>query len=165
VAGVAATLVVTMTAEQYATGGGLALTGHGALVPTRDALSWAGGDHRLLAVVLDQVKGITGHSSTRRLFTANQRLALAAADGGCTFPACSVPAAWCEVDHATPWAQGGPTTLDNGLLACRYHHREAKKQGWRSTRINGRAAWIPPRWLDLEQQPRYNELHTPHARQ
>jgi hypothetical protein len=44
-------------------------------------------------------------------------------------------------------------------MADRYHNNTAKKQGWKSTRINGRAAWIPPKWIDPQQQPRFNELH------
>ena len=53
-----------------------------------------------------------------------------------------------------------PTDVENGVPACGFHNREAKRQGWRSTRINGRAAWIPPRWIDRDQKPRYNQLHT-----
>ena len=161
VAGVTASIVVTMTQEQYETGAGLARTGHGAHVPAATAFGWAAGDYRLLAVVIDKIKGITGYSSSHRLFTEQQRLALQAVDGGCTFPTCPVPAAWCQIDHTIDYAQGGPTSVDHGVLACRYDNNERKKQGWRSTRINGRAAWIPPKWIDPEQKPRYNNLHRP----
>ena len=112
-------------------------------------------------MVLDKIKGITGYSSSHRLFTEGQRLALHALDGGCTFPTCPVPAAWCQIDHTIDYAQGGPTSVDHGVLACRYDNNERKKQGWRSTRINGRAAWIPPKWIDPEQKPQYNNLHRP----
>lgn len=157
--GVAATIVVTMTAEQYLSGTGLARTSHGALVPTRTVLQWAGGDYRLMNVVLDRTKGITAYSSLHRLFTEQQRLALLAADPGCTFPNCPMPAHWCEIDHVVEYANGGPTRVDFGVPACRHHNVHAKKQGWRSTRIDGRAAWIPPRWIDPQQRPRYNHLH------
>jgi hypothetical protein len=159
VAGVTATVVMTMTQEQYETGKGLARTAHGALVPASEAFRWAGGDLRLMAVVIDKIKGITAYSSLQRLFTEQQRLALAALDGGCTFPNCPAPPGMCEIDHSIDHALGGPTSVANGGLACRYDNRERKKQGWQPVRINGRVAWIPPRWVDPKQKPRYNELH------
>ncbi len=161
VAGVTATIVMTMTQQAYETGQGLARTGHGALVPASEALRWAGGDYRLMAMVIDKIKGITAYSSIQRLFTEQQRLVLAAVDGGCTFPNCPMPAACCEIDHSIDHAKGGLTRVDYGLLACHHHNVDAKRQGWQSTRINGRAAWIPPPWIDPEQKPRYNQLHNP----
>jgi hypothetical protein len=70
-----------------------------------------------------------------------------------------MPAPWCEIDHVIDHAHGGPTRVDSGVLACRYDNNDRKKQGWRSARINGRAAWIPPPWIDPAQKPRYNHLH------
>ena len=70
-----------------------------------------------------------------------------------------MPAPWCEVDHVIDHALGGPTSVDSAVLACRYENNTRKKQGWQSARINGRAAWIPPKWIDPEQKPRYNHLH------
>jgi hypothetical protein len=161
IAGVTATIVMTMTHEQYLTGQGLARTAHGALVPASEAFTWAGGDYRLMAVVIDNIKGITAYSSIHRLFTEQQRLARAAIDGGCTFPRCPVPANWCEIDHLEDYAHGGPTDLTNAGLACRYDNRERKKQGWKPVQINGRVAWVPPRWIDPDQKPQYNLLHNP----
>jgi hypothetical protein len=158
--GITATLVLTMTAEAFATHRGLARTGHGALLPVPEALRIAAAEYRLMNVVLHKTKGITGYSSTQRLFTEQQRLAILAADGpGCSFPGCPMPIHWCQLDHTTDYAQGGPTRVDAGVLACRYHNVTAKAHGWRSTRINGRAAWVPPRQLDPDQTPRFNDLH------
>ena len=165
VAGVTATIVLTMTAEDYEQRKGLARTGHGALIPVPEAIRLTAGEYRLMNLVIDKTRGITGYSSTARLFTENQRLARAALDGGCTFPNCNAPPGWCELDHTNEWAQSRRTRIDEGVLACRYHNNDAKKQGWRSTLINGRAAWIPPTWIDPEQQPRYNHLHDTEPRQ
>jgi hypothetical protein len=44
------------------------------------------------------------------------------------------------------------------MRCCRYHNNNAKKQGWTPTRINNRAAWIPPHWIDPTQQPQFNDL-------
>jgi hypothetical protein len=161
VAGVTATIVMTMTQEQYLTGQGLARTSHGALIPASEAFNWAAGDYRLMTVVIDKINGITAYSSIHRLFTEAQRLARAAIDGGCTFPRCPVPANWCEMDHLIDYAEGGPTTVANAGLACHYENRERKKQGWKPVHINGRVAWIPPKWIDPEQKPQYNYLHNP----
>lgn len=161
VAGVTATLIATMTAEQYATGDGLARTSHGAQVPVRDVLDWAGGDYRLFLTVLDTVKGVTAYSSTRRLFTENQRLVRHAVDGGCTFPDCPMPAMWCEIDHTLDYAETGTSDIRLAGMACDYDNRERKKQGWTPKHINGRVAWIPPPWIDPEQRPRFNNLHRP----
>jgi hypothetical protein len=161
VAGVTATLIVTMTAEQYAAGAGLVRTGHGALVPAQQAFEWAAGDYRLFVAVLDTVTGITAHSSTRRLFSENQRLALIARDGGCTFPNCPTPAHWCQTDHLLDYQHTGHTTLAEADLSCPYDNRMRKAEGWRPAHINGRIAWIPPPWIDPEQKPQYNNLHRP----
>ncbi len=72
------------------TGRGLARTGHGALVPAREALRWGGGDQRIhtTRITADgpNTGMVTGHSDTRRTFSENQRLAILARDRGCTFP-------------------------------------------------------------------------------
>ena len=159
--GVTATIVVTMTLEQYQTGTGLARTRHGALVPAKEALRWAGGDHRLLAVVLSRIRGFEAYSNTARSFSEPQRLALNAVDGGCTFPTCPAPANWCEAHHTIDYTLGGPTDTDHGVLVCGYDHELRIRQGWTATRINDRAAWTPPTWIDPDQKPRYNHLHQP----
>jgi hypothetical protein len=123
------------------------------------AFDWAAGDYRLFLTVLDTVQGITAHSSTRRLFSENQRLALIARDGGCTFPNCPMPAHWCETDHLIDYADSHSTTLDEADLACDYDNRVRKKEGWRPVHRAGRIAWIPPPWIDPEQKPQYNNLH------
>ncbi|WP_137844591.1 HNH endonuclease signature motif containing protein [Microbacterium sp. 2FI] len=82
----------------------------------------------------------------QRLFTARQRIALAARDGGCTWPGCCVPASYCEAHHCNHWHEHlGRTDIDEGVLLCRFHHLLLHNQGWRITR-DGQAAFIlhPP---------------------
>jgi hypothetical protein len=159
VAGVTATVIITMTAEEFETRKGLARTAHGALIPVPEAMRITAGEYRLMNVVIDRTRGITAYSSTARLFPEGARLAMFAFDGGCTFPQCNAEPAGCEIDHVIDWAEFGITRVDLGVPACHPHNDLAKKQGWRSTRINGRAAWIPPPWIDPEQRPRYNHQH------
>jgi hypothetical protein len=50
--------------------------------------------------------------------------ALVARDGGCRWPGCDAPAAWCDVAHGTrAFARGGQLAPDNAALLCRRHHR------------------------------------------
>ncbi|MFN8024539.1 MAG: HNH endonuclease signature motif containing protein [Acidimicrobiales bacterium] len=43
-------------------------------------------------------------------------------DGGCRVDQCSIPAAWCEVDHLVPVSEGGLSDLINMALLCSHHH-------------------------------------------
>jgi hypothetical protein len=62
-------------------------------------------------------------SATARLFTGATRRAIELRDRRCTHPYCDRPASECEVDHIVPYAQGGPTTQENGRLLCGFHNR------------------------------------------
>ena len=64
-----------------------------------------------------------------------------------------------------PWAEGGPTSIDNGALICGHHHRTFDKSGWHCTTLHGRPVWIPPPHIDPDQQPRRNHLHEKPLRQ
>ncbi|HEV3465363.1 MAG TPA: DUF222 domain-containing protein, partial [Actinomycetota bacterium] len=54
-----------------------------------------------------------------RVVQPAQRTALAVRDGGCVFPDCSRPLAWCEAHHLVHWVDGGLTDLANLVLLCR----------------------------------------------
>jgi hypothetical protein len=82
---------------------------------------------------------------TSRVVTAAQRTALAIRDGGCVFPGCDRPLAWCEAHHLRHWLHGGPTDLENLALLCRTHHRTVHEGGWRLHRDpDGRLTATPP---------------------
>ena len=82
---------------------------------------------------------------TTRVVSAAQRAALAVRDGGCVFPGCTRPLAWCEAHHLRHWLHGGPTDLANLALVCRAHHRAVHEGGWRLTRDpDGRLTATPP---------------------
>ena len=91
---------------------------------------------------------------TQRLFSAKQRVALAARDGGCRFPDCDRPPGWCEAHHINEWDRDhGRTDLADGVLLCRHHHLLIHNNGWRVTRTGGDFFVIPPRSNDAEQTP------------
>jgi len=83
---------------------------------------------------------------TTRVVSAAQRAALAVRDGGCSFPGCDRPPAWCEAHHLRHWLHGGPTDLANLALLCRTHHRAVHEDGWRLHRhSSGCLTATPPR--------------------
>lgn len=128
--GTPATVAVTLSYDKLA-----AQVGCGTL-STGTRIS-AGQVRRLActAQILPQVLG-TGSlpldlGRRARLFSQNQRLALAERDQGCTFPGCDRPPSWCESHHARkPWAAGGTSDLADGVLLCAFHHHQVHDQGW-----------------------------------
>jgi hypothetical protein len=77
--------------------------------------------------------------------TTAQRRALAARDGGCTFPGCHAPTNWCDAHHITHWQHGGTTDLDNLALLCRHHHGVTHRTGWTMTiDAHQRLEWTTP---------------------
>src|SRR5215218_5042215 len=82
---------------------------------------------------------------TSRVVSPAQRTALAVRDGGCVFPDCDRPLAWCEGHHLRHWLDGGPTDLANLALLGRAHHRAVYEGGWRLTRgPDGQLTATPP---------------------
>jgi Domain of unknown function (DUF222) len=80
-----------------------------------------------------------------RVVQPAQRAALAVRDGGCVFPDCDRPLAWCDAHHLWHWIDGGPTDLANLALLCRAHHRAVHEGGWQLTRgPDGRFSATPP---------------------
>jgi hypothetical protein len=58
-----------------------------------------------------------------RLFSGGTRRAIELRDRICTHPYCYEPADSCQADHIQPYADGGPTTQENGRLLCGFHNR------------------------------------------
>jgi Domain of unknown function (DUF222)/HNH endonuclease len=86
-----------------------------------------------------------------RVVQPAQRSALAVRDGGCVFPGCDRPLAWCEAHHLRHWLHGGLTDLSNLALVCRAHHRAVHEGGWRLTRQpDGRLTATPPHRRHLD---------------
>lgn len=83
-----------------------------------------------------------------RCFSARQRKAIAARDGGCVIPGCTAPVQWTEVHHVVPWHSGGATDIENGVLLCWFHHHEIDCSGWQIRMVRGRPEIKAPPWLD-----------------
>jgi len=70
---------------------------------------------------------------SRQQWTVAQRQALRVRDGGCRGPGCDRPVAWTHAHHLVPWSKDGPTSVDNGLLLCSFHHHQVHEGGWSVT--------------------------------
>ncbi len=62
-------------------------------------------------------------SKKARFFTGATRRAIEVRDQCCTHPFCEAPAQRCQIDHITPYSQGGETTQENGRVLCSFHNR------------------------------------------
>ncbi len=60
------------------------------------------------------------------------RRALHHRDRGCRFPGCG--RRFTQGHHIRHWAHGGPTTLSNLALLCRWHHRAVHEEGYQLNR-------------------------------
>ncbi|CAN5250552.1 HNH endonuclease signature motif containing protein [soil metagenome] len=115
---------------------------------TVDRLACANGTRRVLVDSLGQILDL---GREQRLYSANQRLALAVRDGGCLWPGCDRPPSWTEAHHIDHWARdGGRTDLDRGVLLCRHHHLRLHNEGWQIARRAGRYLLEPPAGSALE---------------
>ena len=121
------------------------------------------GDAQVQLVKLGPTRAIEAYSSTQRVFTAQQRLAMIARDEGCSMPGCTAPPLWCQGHHVVEYSDGGPTTVANGTLLCGDCHRQFAKRGWECVMTDGVPQWIPPPWIDPERRPLRNLAHDPGA--
>ncbi|WP_205547949.1 HNH endonuclease signature motif containing protein, partial [Leucobacter sp. wl10] len=105
-----------------------------ALVPAgvSEQQACAGG---VVPVTVDRTGRPLDVGREQRLYTAKQRIALAVRDGGCRWPGCDRPPAYCEAHHIDHWhADQGRTDVDRGVLLCRFHHMQLHSSGWRIAR-------------------------------
>ena len=142
------------------------LAGSGTVLDTGQRLSAAlarrlACDAQLVPIVLGSAGQPLDVGTAQRCFTGARRIAVEERDGGCVMPGCSRPAAWCEVHHLKHWADGGPTAVHNGALACGEHHPLFETGDWQPELINGRIWVRPPPTIDPDRNPRINHLHRP----
>jgi hypothetical protein len=87
-------------------------------------------DPTVRALVLDSLGNPLDLGTTVRFATPDQRRAVLARDGGCTFPGCDAHPGWCDIHHVIRVADGGTTDLDNLTALCRHHHGVVHRTGW-----------------------------------
>lgn len=75
---------------------------------------------------------------SQRLYSARQRVALAAIWGGCAIGGCERPPSWTEAHHIDHRDRHqGRTDVRDGILLCRHHHMWVHDVGARIVRTGG----------------------------
>lgn len=90
-----------------------------------------------------------------RFATPDQKTALAVRDGGCIFPGCDMPPAWCDAHHQPAWKPDGLTDIDKMFLTCRHHHGITHRKNWRCEPDPDRPqqwTWTTPTGRELHSQ-------------
>ena len=81
-------------------------------------------------LVTDPLSGAALDLSTQRYRPTRKMAELVAAlDGVCRAPGCSIPAPSCDIDHAIPWPHG-PTEIRNLSAKHRRHHNHKTRRTW-----------------------------------
>ena len=84
-------------------------------------------DASLVRIALGPDGQVLGAGRKTRTVPPSVRRALEARDRGCRFPGCG--SRFTEAHHVKHWADGGETSLRNGCLLCRRHHRAVHEGG------------------------------------
>lgn len=80
-------------------------------------------DGELARVVFGSSSEVLDVGRAQRLFTPGQRRGVIARDRTCRFPGCDAPPGLGEIHHSLWWyAHHGPTSTDNAVLLCWFHH-------------------------------------------
>ena len=108
---------------------GLVLRGEGWNL-TRSAAEQMLCDSSLVATLFAGKNRVLDANDAAERFSKRQRRAIAARDRCCVFPGCRRLPKHCDTHHLEERAAGGPTTVANGCLLCRFHHRLLHQHGW-----------------------------------
>nr|WP_226921331.1 HNH endonuclease signature motif containing protein [Georgenia subflava] len=79
-------------------------------------------DCEMTRIVLDADSVPLDVGMTQRTYTKELRRAVTTRDRHCQWPGCTIKASWTEVHHVIWYSHNGPTSLENGMCACTYHH-------------------------------------------
>jgi hypothetical protein len=104
--------------------------GHGCL-PGPGALATLG-TQPVTVTITPLARGSCDHSHQEPGYQPSRKLRhlIAARTPTCTAPGCRQPAARCDLDHTTPYDQGGRTCQCGLAPLCRHHHRCKQSEGW-----------------------------------
>jgi len=103
-------------------------------------------------IILADNGAVIATGKRQRFFSAKQRKTLAVRDGcQCAWPGCKAPPEWLEAHHVIPWEEGGPTTVENGILICDGHHNIVHTSGFILRMIDGKPFLLAPFEVDPTQ--------------
>jgi hypothetical protein len=120
-------------------------------------------------VVVDS-RGVTINLGRKeRLFTGSAATAARMMATRCEHPGCTLPEAWCQIDHLQEWGDHGPTDQDNGGIFCGHDNRQkhrlklkARRDRYGNVQLQRRdGTWITPIGTD---PPTPADFDTPEQR-
>jgi hypothetical protein len=149
-------ITVTISWEMLRDTIGHATTAHNGAILSPETARRIACDAKILPMVLGSDGVPLDLGDEERLITPALRKALNERDRGCAYHNCSRPARWCEGHHIIHWADGGPTSLENCVLLCEFHHRMIHHGDWTVQMTNGRPEFVPPSYIDPERRPLQN---------
>ena len=120
VGGTPASVIVTIGIDDLLAKAGHVETADGPPL-TCDQLLRIADEAEIWPTIIDRSNVPLALGRTRRLASHGQTMALITRDGGCSFPGCTHPPAWCERHHILDWISGGLTDLNN-LTFLRLSH-------------------------------------------
>ncbi|MEL7207996.1 MAG: DUF222 domain-containing protein [Actinomycetota bacterium] len=91
-------------------------------------------DASFRALVTDGPRTVLAYNRATPDIPDGLRRAVRLRDRRCTFRGCDRSWLWCDIHHIVPRHRGGPTTLDNLTLLCRFHHGTVHEGRWQLTR-------------------------------
>jgi hypothetical protein len=130
--GTATTIVVTPSYDQLVRGLGAATLDTGTTISASQARRLAC-EAGVIPIVLGGDSQPLDIGRERRFHGRYQRIAMSLRDRGCVAEGCDRPPAWTESHHLIPWSQGGTTSVEDGRLACSYHHHLFHHPDWQTT--------------------------------
>ena len=91
-------------------------------------------DASFRALITDGPRAVLAYNRATPAIPPALRRAVIVRDRRCQFHGCDRPHTWCDLHHLEPRHRGGPTTLANLALVCRFHHGLVHEGGWQLTR-------------------------------
>ena len=110
-------------------------------------------DSALVAVTTGESGEVLDVGRKTRVVPTAIRRALWSRDRGCRFPMCS-NRRFVDAHHVHHWAHGGPTSLDNLVLLCSFHHRLLHEGGLKVSIAAGDVPrFFTPRGREIDRVP------------
>jgi hypothetical protein len=123
--GDATRVIVTIPWENLKAGVGVGILGDGTRISVGEVRRLAC-NAGIMPAVLGGKSEVLDLGRMRRLYTSQQKQAMAIEHPECRVEGCTIPAAWCDGHHfSQSWVDGGKTDLKDGKLLCPWHHQRA----------------------------------------
>ena len=117
------------------------IEGYGAISAVQARAIAAGQRSVWRRLVIDNCGALVRVDPRKYRPTAAERAHVVHRDRECDFPGCHMPGRLCDLDHETPFAQGGQTTRKNLCPRCRRHHFLKTCGLWDSEHDGPTAQW------------------------